>query len=247
MLRGYSITLIIIIGVLTIPDWFFNNKSVSNAEYLTITEVTKTQEPQKESINSIQEKIFIPPAVTIAAPFFPQAPDNKWVLPRAEACSEANLVLAAYYIKGKELNKSQFKKEIIDLTKIQEKAFWTYIEIPIHDLKSLYDTYYPNIGKSRIIENPTIENIKQELSKWHLIIIPTAWRKLENPHFFGEWPRFHTVLVRWYDDTYFYTNEVGMMKGENFKYPQGVIMNAMHDLVEGDITQWAKRILVIGK
>jgi len=74
-------------------------------------------------VNVVEKKAIIAPAVTIAAPFFPQAPDNKRVLPRAEACSEANLVLAAYYIKGEKLTKNQFKKEIIDLTKIQEKAF----------------------------------------------------------------------------------------------------------------------------
>lgn len=241
--------LVILLGILTIPDWFFSNKNTSSAQYITITELKPSQDflvKEKKEETITQAKI-LPSSVTIAAPFFPQAPDNKWTMPRAEACSEANLVLAAYYIKEEMLSKKQFKKEIIDLTKLQTESFWTYIEIPLAELKSVYDTYYPNLGSSRIRENPSIDDIKNELAQGHLVIVPTAGKKLNNPHFFGQWPRFHTILLRWYDDTYFYTNEVWMMHGENFKYTQEIVINAIHDLVDGDITQWAKRVLVISK
>ncbi len=252
-MRAYIIFLVICLGVLTIPDGLLSRDEITVAEYiqdtpsidLSILEV-QAQIPEQEII--IKEKIQqLPPAVTIAAPFYPQAPDGKWVLPRAQACSEANIILAAYYLKNKSLTKEQFKKEVIELTKIQQKAFGTYIEIPLHDLKSLYDTFYGDVWSTRILENPTLDDIKAQLAQGKLIIVPTAGRMLNNPHFFGDGPRFHTILIRWYDDRYFYTNEVWMMNGENFAYPQDVIMNAMHDLVKWDITQWAKRVLIIEK
>lgn len=250
-MREYIIFLVICLGVLTIPDGLLSRNKITVAEYIQDNpvidlSVLEIQTPKQEIfIEENPQKL--PPAVTIAAPFYPQAPDGKWVLPRAEACSEANLVLAAYYLKNKSLSKDQFKKDIIELTKIQQKAFGTYIEIPLQDLKALYDTFYVGVWSSRILENPNIDDIKEQLKQGKLIIVPTAGRKLNNPHFFGDGPRFHTVLIRWYDETNFYTNEVWMMNGENFAYKQDVIMNAIHDLVKWDITQWAKRVLVIEK
>ncbi|MBP7841056.1 hypothetical protein KA037_00015 [Patescibacteria group bacterium] len=125
-----------------------------------------------------------------------QAPDNKRVLPWTEACSEANLVLAAYYIQNKVLTKDQFKKDILAMTKVQDKFFDTYIEIPMVELKKLYDRFYPKIGTSKIIENPTIEQIKEELSQGNIVIVPTAGKELNNPYYLEYAPRFHTVLIR---------------------------------------------------
>ena len=148
-MREYIIFLVICLGVLTIPDGLLSRNKITVAEYIQDNpvidlSVLEIQTPKQEIF--IEEKPQkLPPAVTIAAPFYPQAPDGKWVLPRAEACSEANLVLAAYYLKNKSLSKEQFKKDIIELTKIQQKAFGTYIEIPLQDLKALYDTFYVGV------------------------------------------------------------------------------------------------------
>jgi hypothetical protein len=82
----------------------------------------------------------------------------------------------------------------------------------------------------------------------HPIVAPFAGKKLWNSHFTSGWPRYHMLVIRWYDEKYFYTNDVGTRHGENFPYTYATIMDALHDLVEvgaGDITEGAKRILVI--
>lgn len=48
---------------------------------------------------------------------------------------------------------------------LQEKAFGTYFSIPMHELKSVYDTIYPEIGKTWILDNPSIDDIKAQLAK----------------------------------------------------------------------------------
>lgn len=58
------------------------------------------------------------------------------------------------------------------------------------------------------------------------------------------------LVIRGYDEKYFYTNDVGTRLGENFPYAYAVIMDALHDLVpegKGDIATGKKRILVLMK
>ena len=247
IMQVFSLILIFCIGWFVVWSSMFNkesNEDISTPEFVVSTPIVEP-EPIEEQAPPIKK--VLPPSVTLAVPFYVQAPDNKRVLPWTEACSEANLVLAAYYIQNKVLTKDQFKKDILAMTKVQDKFFDTYIEIPMIKLKKLYDRFYPKIGTSKIIDNPTIEQIKEELAQGNIVIVPTAGKELNNPYYLEYAPRFHTVLIRWYDDKYFYANDVGISRGENFPYLQEVIMEANHDLVDGDITQWAKRILVIEK
>jgi len=66
---------------------------------------------------------------------------------------------------------------------LQENAFGTYFSIPMHELKSVYDTIYPDTGKTWILDNPSVDDIKAELAQGHLVIVPTAGKLLNNPFF----------------------------------------------------------------
>ncbi len=144
-------------------------------------QVSEQKETKTET--TVDKPRTIPPSVYIHAPFYSQAPDGNRNLPWSMLCSEANLVLAAYAIKGKELTKEQFIEDMFAMIPIQENAFGTYFSIPMRDLKSLYDTMYPHAGNAWILENPSLEDMKSELAKGNLIIAPTAGRLLKNPFF----------------------------------------------------------------
>jgi len=252
-MRGYIIFLTICLGVLTIPDGFFSHDGSMDSVaadhdrqdtvYVIDMDIFEEEEkviPQSDPIRPL------PPAVHIHAPYYSQAPDGNRNLPWSMLCSEANLALAAYAVQWIPLSKEQFKEDILAMIPIQEKAFGTYFSIPMRDLKSLYDTMYPDAGNAWILENPSLEDIKSELAQGNLIIAPTAGKLLENPFFINGWPRFHTILIIWYDDRYFYTNEVGMSNGANYRYTHETVMHAMHDFVlEGDITRWDKLVMVV--
>ncbi len=246
-MQTFSLILIFCIGGIVAGNAIFDKKTSENiqAPEISIPAPVIDEPIIKEQTPVIKKTL--PPSVTLGVPFYMQAPDNKRVLPWTEACSEANLVLAAYYMQNKKLTKDQFKQDVLTIVKVQKKFFDTYIEIPIAELQKTYDRFYPKAGKTKIIENPTIDQIKEELAQWNVIISPSAGKKLNNPYYLENAPRFHTLLIRWYDDKYFYANDVGISRGENFPYLQEVIMEANHDLVEGDISEWAKRMLVISK
>ena len=255
-MRAYIIFLSICLGVLTIPDGFFSRDSIidtttaASIDIPVIDMAIVKQTPKSDTIlaPTIPKEKKLPPSVYIYTPYYTQAPDGDRKLPWSMLCSEANLVLAAYAVKGKTLSKEQFKKEMLAMIPLQEKAFGTYFSIPMHDLKSVYDTIYPDIGKTWILDNPSIDDIKSQLAQGHLVIAPTAGKLLGNPFFINGWPTFHTILIIWYDDTYFYTNEVGMSNGENYRYTHDTVMYAMHDFVRnGNVTQWAKLVMVIEK
>ena len=135
---------------------------------------------------------------------------------------------------------------MLALIEVEKKLFNNYIDNTIAELQQVYQSYY-NHWTSKMIDNPTIDQIKEELSQGNIIVAPFAGRELQNPHFSGSGPRYHMLVIRWYDETYFYTNDVGTLHGENFAYTHDIIINAMHDLTSWDISQGAKRMLVIEK
>lgn len=106
----------------------------------------------------------IPESISLNLPFFVQAPDNKRILPWTETCEEASLALAAYYILGSYPTKDLFRKDLLALIEEEKKLFGTYIDTDIPQLEILYKAYYNN-GDTKIIENPSIDDIKQELAQ----------------------------------------------------------------------------------
>lgn len=174
--------------------------------------------------------------------FFSQAPDGDRNLPRQEACEEASIVLANYFIKNKTLTKDQMRADILSLVDRQMELFGDYLHTTIEQTKQLYEDFYG--WSSYIIDNPTIEDIKTALAQWYLIVAPFAGRKLWNPYYSGKGPLYHMMVLKWYDETYIYTNDVGTRRGENYRYSYQTILDANHDRAD-NINQWSKRMLVI--
>jgi len=186
----------------------------------------------------------LPSSINHEVIFFPQAPDGNRKLPRQEACEEASIALASYFIKGKLLTKDQIRTDILSLVDRQMELFNDYLHTTVEQTKQLYLDFYG--GEAYIIDNPTIEQIKEILAQWHLIVAPFAGRKLGNPYYSWPGPLYHMMVIRWYDDRYFYTNDVGTRRGENYPYSYQTILDANHDRAD-DINQGAKKMLVITK
>ena len=195
-----------------------------------------------------QEEIIVPNSVNLDIPFYAQAPDGDRSLPWKEACEEASIILARYYLADERLTKATFKDEVLQMVELQESIFGKYIDTSVEETQRLYEEFYEWFGETKIIENPTIEQLKIELAQWHPIIAPFAWRELGNSNFTWWGPRYHKLVIRWYDEQYFYTNDVGTRRGDNFPYTYETIMDALHDLIpdgEGDIRDGDKRVLVL--
>jgi hypothetical protein len=218
-----------------------NSPSTTETPPLIINEVMLPQNNTDWSL--MIDNWPLPPSINLDIPFFPQAPDGNRNLPWAEACEEASIVLANYFIKNKPLTRDQFRADLLALVDRQMALFGDYIHTTVEQTKQLYLNFYG--GDSYILDNPTIHDMQAILAQWYVIVAPFAGRKLGNPHYSGQWPRYHMMIIKGYDDTHFYTNDVWTRRWENFRYTHAVIMEALHDLNYDNINKGAKRILVV--
>ena len=133
------------------------------------------------------------------------------------------------------------------MVELQKEMFNDYIDTSMAQTQELYEAYY-GIWTTEILENPTVDDLKRELAQWNPIIAPFAGKLLWNSNFTNWGPRYHVLVIVWYDDQYFYTNDVWTKRGKKFPYSYETTMNALHDLVrvwEGEMTEWEKRVLVL--
>ena len=94
--------------------------------------------------------------------------------------------------------------------------------------------------KTEISEVVTADNIKKQLVAGKIVLVPTAGRLLGSPYYSGLGPIAHFLVIRGYDEKNFITNDVGTRtKGNGYKFRQGVVLNAIHDLPKKeDGTYW---------
>lgn len=205
-------------------------------------EIIKIEDVKEEQI--VKE---LPKGVNLKVPFYPQAPDADWSLPWSEACEEASIVLAYYFIKWMNLTKETFKEEILGIVELEKELHWKYIDTNIEETAKILEEYY-DYDNYKIIQNPTIEDLKYELSEWNPIVAPFAWKKLWNIFYQNGWPRYHMLVIVWYKDWFFITNDVWTSRWENFEYTYETIMNALQDLThewEFDVSIWKSKVLVL--
>jgi hypothetical protein len=186
----------------------------------------------------------LPNQINLDVPFYPQAPDANWVLPWEEACEEASVVLAYYYFSGEPLSKAQFKKEVLDLVDWQMGAFGDYIHTTVDQTVKMLIGHY-GFSDLRVMENPSVDDLKRELAQGHLIVAPFAGRELNNPFYSGEGPYYHMLVIKGYDESHFITNDVGTKRGLDFIYPYQTIMDALHDYHPTSIESAPSRVIIL--
>ncbi|MDP2691575.1 MAG: S-layer homology domain-containing protein [bacterium] len=182
--------------------------------------------------------------------FYPQSPYGNWNLPYQEACEEASLLLSYYYLTGIAPDRAQFHQDLLDLIEWQTGYFGQYIHTSIAETAEMADKVF-GLNNSMIIENPTVDELKNYVSQGFPILVPTAARELGNLYFRGTEQFYHMLVLRGYDEKNFITNDVGTSRGENYLYPYDVLLKAIHDLNPDVFTDPAaiengeKRVLVI--
>lgn len=236
----------------TNTEWSGSSEMLVNQELIAYMpkieqEYTKSELEALNIDSWTSEETRLPKEVNLDVTFFPQAPDANWSLPWKEACEEASLIQAYYYVMGKELSKDTFRSEILWIVDLQQDILGKYIDTSMTETAKFLEEHY-DYTDYQIIDNPSIDDMKRELAQGHPIIAPFAGKELWNSFFTNGWPRYHVLVIVWYNESFFLTNDVGTSRGENFAYSYETIMDAMHDLVpngEGDILDGEKRILVL--
>ena len=148
--------------------------------------------------------------------------------------------MAMRWVKGQSIlldNKSvqKTKREILDLSAYQEKAIGTYHDTSASTTaKWLLGGYY-KYNNYEVKKNITVKDIIKNLEQGNIIIVPTNGRLLKNPNFSGLGPERHMVLIKGYDyrKKLFITNDPGTRNGENYKYSEKILYQAIRDYPTG--------------
>ncbi len=203
----------------------------------------------------------LPEKVVYKVPFTTQAPFAKWDELHEEACEEASLIMLKYYNDGKVENpasagqepglskipKLEAEKEIQQLVKYQIKKYGDYFDTDAETTKEIGEDFY-GLKNLKIVKNFTIQDLKKELARGNIILVPTAGRELGNPNFTPPGPLYHNLVIIGYDDSQtvdsaghkakgvFITNDPGTRRGQNYKYDQQVLYDAIHDF-PGDVNK----------
>jgi hypothetical protein len=216
---------------------------IKNDEEIIETEVPEMEETVEISTNE-QSNLILPSEFKLKVLFSTQAPTENWDMPYQEACEEASVIMAYYYFAGKTLNRPIMNEEILKLVKWQEDTFGYYKDTTLAETARIAEEYF-NL-EVEISENVTVDNLKRQVYKGNLVILPFAGRLLENPYFSGEGPLFHMAVVKGWDSKNFIMNDPGLLRlGENFKYSYKNLLESVHDWNGGDVLNGKKVMLIV--
>jgi len=143
---------------------------------------------------------------------------TKWDDLHNEACEEASLIMAESWIKNEVLKKEDLNQRILDSVAWQEQNWNGHFDINVQEVVELANEYF-GIEKIYYTSVNSINDIKKELNEGNLVIVPTAGRLLNNPHYRNPGPSYHMLVVVGYNKKEIITNDPGTRNGESFSYP----------------------------
>lgn len=150
------------------------------------------------------------------------------------------------YLNGHGMTPNAMNDQILSTVAWEEDNGYP-IDVTMPQLLEIAKGKYGLGGK--VIENVTIDDIKEELRNGNPVIAPFAGRELGNPYYSGLGPWYHVLVITGFDNNSFYTQDVGTKRGANYKYSQSVLFNALHDWtgVKEQTNTGPKRVLVVTK
>jgi hypothetical protein len=206
----------------------------------------EAEEEEKEVVE--EEDVVLPASVNLAVPFTSQAPHGVWAMPYKEACEEASLYMAHQYFAGSlvgTIDADVADRDLVEMVAFETDLFGYFEDTTVEQTALIAEMLYGY--QTEILENPTADQLKEQLAAGRPVIVPAAGRMLGNPYFTAPGPLYHMLILRGYTaSNQFITNDPGTKRGESYVYSVDTIMDAMHDWNNGDeITDGAKRVLVV--
>ncbi len=208
-----------------------------NSTVTTTVEQPSEQEPVEKEL---------PEQFTLNVPFTSQAPEKNWDQPWQDACEEAAALMIDAFYKKYQLSPLFAKDEIIKMVAWEEGKSWGH-SIEIEKIKTIFENYLGLAPKKtvRIVEDPTVEQIKQFIADGTPVYAVADGKVLPNPHFRNGGPEYHALVIKGYNETEFITNDPGTQFGEGLKYLYDDVMKSLRDWNGGDVADGKRAVLVI--
>lgn len=195
----------------------------------------------------------IPKLILHPAPFTSQAPFGEWNNSIfQDGCEEASSLIAVSWARKESLTPEKAKQAIMDISEYEQMQYGGAVDTSVYDTAERIIKGYFHFSNYQIIENITLEGMKEALYAGKIIIAPTNGKALSNPNFSNGGPDRHMLVVIGYDSTTreFITHDPGTRKGENYRYNQNVLYQAIRNYSTGDhapIVGIGKHVIVIYK
>ncbi len=189
--------------------------------------------------------VVLPSRVLLDVPFTSQAPEKNWDQPWQDACEEAAVLMLDAYYKKYSLSPLFARDELQKIVDWETAKGWGG-SIEIEKVKEVVQWYMGRVN-TRVIENPTVDDIKRSLANNHPVLVVADGKVLPNPNFRSGGPLYHALVVIGYDDATgeFVTNDPGTQFGAGFKYKYDDLMNSIRDWNNGNVPQGRSVVLVV--
>ena len=185
-----------------------------------------------------EKDVFKERDVLFKVPFMSQAPFGNWSDPRKQdGCEEAAAIMAMAWVRGiDKLTVQKVDKEINAISSYEEKTYGNFHDTSAKDTAERIFKGYYGYDRVQTRHDITKEDIKNELFKGNLVIVPTNGRKLGNLNYTPPGPSTHNLVIIGYDveTKEFITNDPGTRKGKNYRYNEGVLEGALLDYPTGN-------------
>ncbi len=260
----FIIFIFVLIAILGIYGYskFKNNSNIqqtfidtSNKIENKVVDTTNKIENAIETIAPKPTKILsdgFPNKHLIKTTFVPQAPEKKWDQPWQDACEEASLLTVHYYYQESNPDAQIIKSDILKMIDFENQQSYEY-DLNLEQMELVAQKHLGYTTK--IIENPTINDIKEYIVKDIPVVVTASGKILyqENKHFKEGGPYYHSLTILGYDDDQkkFIVHDVGTQFGAYFKYSYTLLMESIHDFPlsknKQDINTGDKKILILLK
>lgn len=198
-----------------------------------------------EIVGASSEKL--PASVLIDVPFSPQSPFGDWDQPYKDACEETSVLMAVAWARGETLTPEAARREILNQVAFEEYNFGYHRNTSIAETLKLLGAYYGH-KNSTLAYDITVDDIKRELARGYLVIVPLSGEILANPYF-RQTPAYHMLVIRGYDDEkeQFITNDPGTIYGRGYGYGYNHLYQAIHDWegYERDVKLGRKGMIIV--
>ena len=265
------IPLSVIICSLIFVFLFFNKRLSPKIVETQVTQITETKINQKienkinqtiEKIEEVKETVApkptkilsdgLPNKYLIKTAFIEQAPEKNWDQPWQDACEEAAILTVDFYYKNKTSSPEVVRDNILDMIKFEDQQQFTK-DMNINQMAIIGQKYLNY--QTKILDNPSVEEIKKYLTQNIPIIVPANGKTLfkENKHFKSGGPYYHNLVILGYDDDkkQFIVHDVGTQFGAYFRYSYSLLIESIHDFPTSghkeDINDGPKRVLILLK
>ncbi|MEI7741842.1 MAG: C39 family peptidase [bacterium] len=192
--------------------------------------------------NTVQ--LVLPEVYSLDVPFVTQAPTANWDRYHLETCEEAAvLMVSLFHDHVTEVSAPAIEREFKVMTDTETEMFGYYENTTLAEVQQFAEKVY-GFTDSRMLENPSDEDLKREIFAGRPVIIPANGQKLKNPHFNGNGSTYHVIVITGWDAQGFITNDSGTRYGKNYRYSYETISGAMGDW-DGSSGSGSKRALVL--